>query len=62
DLNVVSLPYKDPAYSLVLLKPNADFGEWRASLTAEKLQKSMLVLESGNIHLELPKFKMQSTI
>ncbi|GMT12273.1 hypothetical protein PFISCL1PPCAC_3570, partial [Pristionchus fissidentatus] len=61
-LTVVSLPYKDPAYSLVVLMPNADFGEWRASLTGKKLKEAMENMRWGNINLELPKFKIESTI
>ncbi|GMS80782.1 hypothetical protein PENTCL1PPCAC_2957, partial [Pristionchus entomophagus] len=61
DLAVVSLAYKDPSYSLVVLMPSGDFGEWRASLTAEKLQGAIDNLHTGKINLELPKFKIEST-
>ncbi|GMR59681.1 hypothetical protein PMAYCL1PPCAC_29876, partial [Pristionchus mayeri] len=61
DLAVVSLPYKDPSYSLVVLMPTEDFGEWRNSLTADKLQGAIDNLQMGKINLELPKFKIEST-
>ncbi|GMT12096.1 hypothetical protein PFISCL1PPCAC_3393, partial [Pristionchus fissidentatus] len=61
DLTVVSLAYKDPAYSLVVLMPNVDFCEWLAALTAEKILEKMEDGRSGKIDLELPKFKIEST-
>ncbi|KAF8387051.1 srp-6, partial [Pristionchus pacificus] len=61
DLTVVSLAYKDPSYSLVVLMPSGDFGEWRANLTAETLQGAIENLQTGKINLELPKFKIEST-
>ncbi|KAF8382752.1 hypothetical protein PRIPAC_71894 [Pristionchus pacificus] len=61
DLTVVSLAYKDPSYSLVVLMPSGDFGEWRANLTAETLQGAIENLQTGKINLELPKFKIESS-
>ncbi|GMS80770.1 hypothetical protein PENTCL1PPCAC_2945, partial [Pristionchus entomophagus] len=60
-LAVVSLPYKDPSYSLVVFMPTGDFGEWRAKLTAESLHATIGSLKTGKINLELPKFKIEST-
>ncbi|GMR56121.1 hypothetical protein PMAYCL1PPCAC_26316, partial [Pristionchus mayeri] len=60
DLTVVSLAYKDPTYSFVVLMPSGDFGEWRASLTGDKLQLALGSLHMGKINLELPKFKIES--
>ncbi|GMR39245.1 hypothetical protein PMAYCL1PPCAC_09440, partial [Pristionchus mayeri] len=61
DLTVVVLPYKDPSYSLIFLMPTGDFGEWRANLTAEKVQETIDNLQTGKITVELPKFKIEST-
>ncbi|GMT12097.1 hypothetical protein PFISCL1PPCAC_3394, partial [Pristionchus fissidentatus] len=61
NITVVSLAYKDPAYSLVVLMPNAKFENWLTGLTAEKLLEEMENVGSGKINLELPKFKIEST-
>ncbi|GMS92058.1 hypothetical protein PENTCL1PPCAC_14233, partial [Pristionchus entomophagus] len=54
-------PYQDPAYSLVVLMPSGDFGEWRASLTTEQLHGAIDSLHKGSINLELPKFRIESS-
>ncbi|KAF8386265.1 hypothetical protein PRIPAC_75407 [Pristionchus pacificus] len=60
-LMVVSLEYKDPAYSLLVMMPSSDYGVWKANLTAIYLHEAMENLTNGKVNLEIPKWKIESS-
>ncbi|GMT08901.1 hypothetical protein PFISCL1PPCAC_198, partial [Pristionchus fissidentatus] len=61
ELTVVSIGYEDKAYSMAVLMPSGDFGQWRAGLTAGSLETVLNNQKDGKVELWLPKWAVEAT-
>ncbi|XP_064482712.1 ovalbumin-related protein X-like [Ornithodoros turicata] len=62
NVNVVELPYRDGDFSMVIFLPHEKDGLRRVliNLTANALDKAMSNLQRREVHLKVPKFKLES--
>ena len=62
-LKAVELPYDGHELSMVLLMPDSDrFGEFEASLSSTVVEDAIGALQSTQVALTMPKFKLESSL
>ncbi|GMT03844.1 hypothetical protein PENTCL1PPCAC_26018, partial [Pristionchus entomophagus] len=53
---------KNPEYSMVIIMPSCNFGNWKTKLTAEALHNDFNSMHCGEVQVTMPKFAISESL